>query len=99
VTADDFNGDGVPDLVVTHYHANSITLLLGNGDGTFQPQVEFSVGRNPIELAVSDFNGDSKPDAAVANSFSNNVSVLINSTPKPGASRWPQTRRLPVKAH
>jgi hypothetical protein len=73
----DFNGDGVPDIVATHFpHIGSV--LLGNGDGTFGPPLDFSVGPNDGALAVGDFNGDDFPDLAVANYGYASVSVLIN---------------------
>jgi len=57
--------------------SNSVGVLLGNGDGTFQPAVNFGVGSSPASVAVGDFNGDGKADLAVANYGSNNVSVLL----------------------
>ena len=52
-------------------------MLLGNGDGTFQPQVTYAVGSSPIALVAGDFNGDGRTDLAVANAGSNDVSVLL----------------------
>jgi hypothetical protein len=71
----DLNGDGKTDLVVGNATANNISVLLGNGDGTFQPAVNYAAGTYSISIAVGDFNGDGKPDVAVANS--NNVSILF----------------------
>ena len=51
--------------------------LLGNGDGTFQPQVTYAVGSEPDALVAGDFNGDGRTDLAVANYGSNDVSVLL----------------------
>jgi len=51
--------------------------LLGNGDGTFQPQVTYAVGSHPRSIAEGDFNGDGIPDLAVANVNSNSMSVLL----------------------
>ena len=62
----DFNGDGKLDLAVTNYYEGTVTILLGNGDGTFTP-----AGNSPATvayaqfIAVGDFNGDGKPDLAV----------------------------------
>jgi len=56
----------------------SIAVLLGNGDGTFQPPREYTVGLQPYSVAVGDFNGDGKPDLAVSNFGANTVSILIN---------------------
>ena len=74
----DFNGDGVPDLAVVNGCATytnlscspngSVGILLGNGDGTFQPPVAYgSAGNSPSSIAVADFNGDGNIDLAVAN--------------------------------
>jgi hypothetical protein len=53
-----------------------VSVLLGNGNGTFQPAVNYAVSY-PRSVAVGDFNGDGKPDLAVANAGSNSVSVLL----------------------
>ena len=44
-----------------------MSVLLGNGDGTFQPAQTYAAGAVPRSVAVGDFNGDGKPDLAVAN--------------------------------
>src|SRR6266436_5402770 len=77
VAVGDFNGDGVPDLVVADRVSNNVSVLLGNGDGTFQTPVAFATGTRPQSVAVGDFNGDGKLDLVVANEGSNNVSVLL----------------------
>src|SRR5271154_4725952 len=58
----DFNGDGIPDLVIL---GNAISVLLGNGDGTFTAAPSPSSDL-PGAIAVGDFNGDGIPDLAVA---------------------------------
>jgi hypothetical protein len=64
----DVNGDHKPDLVVANGGSNSVGVLLGNGDGTFQPAVVYgSGGMFPVAVAVADVNGDGKPDVVVAN--------------------------------
>jgi hypothetical protein len=55
-----------------------VSIVLGNGNGTFQPSVNYAVETNPDSIAVGDFNGDGKPDLAVGNYTSTNVSVLMN---------------------
>ena len=44
-----------------------MSVLLGNGNGTFQAQQTFATGSNPTSVAVADVNGDGKPDLVVAN--------------------------------
>jgi 6-phosphogluconolactonase (cycloisomerase 2 family) len=77
VAVGDFNGDGKPDLVTANYWSGNVSVLLGNGDGSFQAHVDYGAGSGPSSVAVRDFNGDAKPDLAVANYGSNNVSVLL----------------------
>ena len=78
VRAGDFNGDGRPDLAVaTNLDVfGSVAILLGNGDGTFQPQTSTTTGRFSVALAVGDFNGDGAADLAVANQSNNTVTIL-----------------------
>jgi VCBS repeat protein len=89
VAVGDFNGDGVQDLAVANSGLEevsgsaNVSVLLGNGDGSFQGARNFAAGSLPYSVAVGDFNGDGLPDLAVANAYSNNVSVLINNTPIP----------------
>jgi hypothetical protein len=68
VVAGDFNGDGKPDLAVANSKSSSISILLGNGDGTFQAQIvaiqDVKV-LDPNSLAVGDFDGDGKLDLAI----------------------------------
>jgi hypothetical protein len=64
----DVNGDHKPDLVVANGSSNTVGVLLGKGDGTFQPAVTYgSGGMFPVSVAVADVNGDGKPDLFVAN--------------------------------
>jgi hypothetical protein len=81
VAVGDFNTDGKLDLVVADSRSsvgNTVNLLLGNGDGTFQTAVPYTVGTGAVSVAVADLNSDGLLDVAVANITSNNVSVLLN---------------------
>jgi hypothetical protein len=56
---------------------NSISVLLGNGDGTFGSRVDYVVGQYLLGVTVADFSGDGIPDLAVANSNNGTVTVLL----------------------
>jgi hypothetical protein len=84
----DFTGDGKPDIVTINsafIGSPSLSVLAGNGDGTFQPARVLNVGEDGVALAAGDFRGDGKLDLAVASTFGyssvtfgfNNVSVLL----------------------
>ncbi|MGH9641272.1 MAG: FG-GAP-like repeat-containing protein, partial [Terriglobales bacterium] len=72
-----FNGDGHIDLAVVNQADNTVSILLGNGDGTFQPQTTVATGAGPSAIAAADFNNDGKTDLAVTNQTANSVSVLL----------------------
>jgi hypothetical protein len=80
----DFNGDGNLDLAVANseYLDNTVSVLLGDGNGGFAAAVDFPTGVFPMSIAVGDFNGDGYPDLAVADHDSNSVTVLINNGPQ-----------------
>ncbi len=77
ITVGDFNSDGNQDLATTDTYSNTVSVLLGNGNGTFQPYATFAVGASSNSINVGDFNGDGKQDLATANSEANDVSVLL----------------------
>ena len=64
----DFNGDGTPDLaVVNNFYAQTVSILLANGDGTFGPKTDYAAGTKPNAIAIADFDSDADLDFAVAN--------------------------------
>ncbi|MGH8714144.1 MAG: FG-GAP-like repeat-containing protein [Casimicrobiaceae bacterium] len=82
VAAADFNRDGKLDLVVANGSignttGQSVTILLGNGTGSFGAPLGYATGPSPYAVAVADFNDDGAPDMAVASGGGNSVSVLI----------------------
>jgi RHS repeat-associated protein len=79
IAVGDFNGDGKLDLAVANSGSNTVTILLGNGDGTFTPAIgsPVAVGSKPYSVAVGDFNGDGRLDLAVANGLDNTVTILL----------------------
>jgi type II secretory pathway component GspD/PulD (secretin) len=77
IAAGDFNGDGKLDLAVTDEGDNTVSILSGNGDGTFQSQTTLPTGVAPDAIVAGDFNGDGKLDLAVANFTANTISILL----------------------
>ena len=78
VAIGDLNGDGALDLAVANSGSDNVSVLLGNGDGTFGIAGNYPAGDGPSSIAIGDLNGDGALDLAVANSGSSDVSVLIN---------------------
>src|SRR5260370_21933679 len=80
MAAGDFNEDGKPDLAVVNSDfisgTSSISVLLGNGDGTFQTAVNYAAGSGTNSVGVGDLNEGGKTHLAAANSNSHNISVL-----------------------
>jgi len=80
VMCGDFNGDGNLDLVLNDYSGNSpsFSILLGNGDGTFQPHVDYhNPNGNSFSLNVGDFNGDGDLDVVLATNGSASQGVAV----------------------
>ena len=75
----DFNQDGHLDIAVTNKDSGDISVLLGNGDGTFAPQRRFDATSVPFGIDAGDLNGDSIPDLAVIDATNDmvNIAVLI----------------------
>ena len=73
----DVNGDGKPDLVMANEYQTEVSVVLGNGNGTFQNPVNFATGSGPASLALGDVNGDGIPDLVAANRGDYTVSVLL----------------------
>ena len=85
VVAADFDRDGRMDIATSGDFDNKVSVLHGNGDGTFTPTMPtvdslFDVGLGPFGIVAADFNGDHKRDIASANADDGTVSVLLNTT-------------------
>ncbi len=82
VAIGDLNADGKPDVVVANYGARRaptgfVSVLLGNGDGTLQPKVDYPTGSEPYWVTIGDLNRDEKPDLVVGNWNANSITVLL----------------------
>ena len=77
VVVGDLNGDGLLDSVAGNSRDNTVSVLLGNGDGTFQPKRDVPVGLRPQGVALEDVNADGHLDLLTANQDDSTVSVLL----------------------
>ena len=95
VAVGDFTGDGNLDIVATSTFGNSVSVLLGNGDGAFQSALTSNVGYRPIAVAVADFTQNGRLDLVTSNNYDDTVSVLMGlgdgsfvAASSTGARRW-----------
>lgn len=79
MTSADFNSDGNLDLAIVDQTTSDVSILFGNGNGTFTeaPNSPFAVGKTPVAIATGDVNDDAHPDLAVVNQADNSLSVLL----------------------
>ncbi len=83
VAMGDLNGDGKPDLAVTNFINNTVSVLrnstgVGSPTISFSAKQDFALGSAPYSVALGDLSGDGRPDLAVTNRDSNTLSVLLN---------------------
>lgn len=77
VATGDINADGWLDIITANRFSNNISVLLSNGDATFQAQQILTVGSRPVAIKLSDVNADGRLDIVTANNGSDNVSILL----------------------
>lgn len=77
VAIQDLNGDGHPDLAVSVYNSDAVSVLLGSGDGTFGARTDFTTGKNPQSVVSGDLNGDGSADLVVTNYSAHTILVLL----------------------
>jgi hypothetical protein len=73
----DFNEDGKTDIILTNAGSSTLSLFLGNGDGTVGNAISIAVGANPISVVAADFDGDGHLDLAVSLGTSQSFQVLF----------------------
>jgi Putative Ig domain/FG-GAP-like repeat/Domain of unknown function (DUF4114) len=76
-TVADFNGDGNADLAVGNYDTANVSVLLGNGKGSFSPATNFTVGAEPFTIVTADFNGDGNADLVTSGYKDGQISLLL----------------------
>ena len=79
VTVTDFNGDGIQDLAIVNQTSDTVTVLKGNGDGTFTefPKSPITVGTTPVAIASGTLSASTGPALAVVNQSDNTMSILL----------------------
>jgi hypothetical protein len=77
LTVGDFNGDGWLDVATVNSGSDDVTMLFGNGNGTFRSGTSFGVGRSPMFLTSGDLNHDAALDLIVAETGSDGIVVLL----------------------
>ena len=92
----DFNGDGRLDLATAIRDDHTVSVLLGNGDGTFQAPRTSGTGSYPESLVVADLNGDNSADLVTRGISPNNISVLL--AKGDGTFQPPQAITLPAQS-
>lgn len=92
ITSADFNSDGKADLATADRNNSSVSILLGDGVGSFTSTTSFTVGSFPNSITNADFNADGKIDLATTNNGSSNVSILLGD----GAGNFTATTSISV---
>jgi len=77
VVTGDFTGSGIPDLAVANYVGRSVEVLLGAGNGTFEPPQTYATNQGLYAIATADFNQDGAADLLVGTFSSNQAGVLL----------------------
>jgi len=88
----DFNGDGKPDVATPDVNGDTVTVLLGNGRGSFAPAPgsPYRVDHRPYFALAARVNGDRAPDLVVSHDDISTLTVLLND----GRGRFPTSRRV-----
>ena len=92
VVIEDFNADGAADLAVTNQNANNVSILLGDGTGTFKGKMDFPAGGAPQRIAAADLDGDRNLDLVLPITTGNAVAILFGDR----QGRFAEPRLFPV---
>ncbi|CUS33975.1 conserved hypothetical protein [Candidatus Nitrospira nitrosa] len=92
ITTGDLNHDSFTDLITTNISSNSVSILFGNGDGTFKDQIQVHVCQEPRALVMNDFNEDGQADVVLACSGGDEVELLLGR----GNGKFEEGARYPV---
>jgi len=76
VIVEDITGDGKPDMIVVNTQSNTVSVLLGYGDGTFQAKVDYDTGTAPVFARIADLQNNGGLYLVVVNKASDSVSIL-----------------------
>ncbi len=77
VAIEDMDGDGSQDLLTSNFYSDDVSLLLGHGDGNFDPKLDVGMGDGPEYIAIGLLNNDATPDIVTANRYDHNVSIRL----------------------
>jgi hypothetical protein len=77
IVSGDINGDGLADLITTNIGSDTLSILLGNGDGSFREPVTLRVPEQPRAVILHDLNNDGFLDLAIANAGNNRITILL----------------------
>ncbi|MES2590312.1 MAG: FG-GAP-like repeat-containing protein [Bacteroidota bacterium] len=81
ISIGNIDGDNKPDLAITNVQTHTLSILKNtsvSGNISFASKIDFAMGTNPYNIAISDLDGDGRPDLEVANAGSSTFSVLKN---------------------
>jgi len=79
IAVGDFDGDGTPDLCTANSDAGNVSVLLGNGDGTFDDTLDaLEAGLVPVSVATGDINDDGRIDIVAADDVGSTIGALLN---------------------
>src|SRR5579884_432556 len=78
MAAGDLNGDGKLDVVTANTINNSVSVLFGRGDGTFQAPVNYAVGSKPVRVGVGSLRGNGLLDLVAVNNNDKSLTLLLN---------------------